>query len=324
MAFKTSNGTQIDNEIEVNAFSLSNILWRWVGVRLVPHLPCSFDCQASEEIAKNMVKIGKEIGFEEEMDWIVEILSWPVEWSALHGIAEIKTPILKISTRTDAFPVPYVVRYLGGNYPEDGAKGLGFPYDSGKMTENATAKKIAVAEWERTKWYYEDNGFCSKRTMELAHKPIVKLITDEIEDHAANVIDFGCGNGALLKRITDANFNIVPYGIDYIPERIEHAQRLHTKYRQNFFVGDIFDGNVFSNLKDQKYVGVLMIGRLVKVDKSKSEKLRSFLKEKCDYVVVYAYDDWCSSVESFANLVAEVGLSLIHKDPNFKVGLAKW
>ena len=32
----------------------------------------------------------------------MEILSWPVEWSVLHGIAEIKTPIFRVISRSDA------------------------------------------------------------------------------------------------------------------------------------------------------------------------------------------------------------------------------
>ena len=62
------------------------------------------------------------------MDWLLEILSWPIEWSALHGIAEIKTPVLKASTRTDAAPCKYTVRRQGDNYPLEGIRGLNFPY----------------------------------------------------------------------------------------------------------------------------------------------------------------------------------------------------
>ena len=69
-------------------------------------------------------------GFGEEMDWLLEVLSWPVEWSALHGIAEIKTPVLKVSTRTDA-----TARTLHGaapratGFPTEGAHGLRSPFE---------------------------------------------------------------------------------------------------------------------------------------------------------------------------------------------------
>jgi hypothetical protein len=55
-------------------------------------------------------------------------MQWPVEWSALHGIAEIKTPIVKLSTRTDATPEKLILRYHGERYPQEGAHGVRFPY----------------------------------------------------------------------------------------------------------------------------------------------------------------------------------------------------
>jgi hypothetical protein len=119
------NGTRC---IEVAGPPESNILWRWMGVRPVPHLPCRFDCEASGELGRRFVAAGRRAGFGEEMDWLLEILSWPVEWSALHGIAEIKTPVLKVSTRTDATAITYTVRRAGTAYPAEGAQGLKFPY----------------------------------------------------------------------------------------------------------------------------------------------------------------------------------------------------
>ena len=119
------NGTRC---IEVAGPPEANSLWRWMGVRPVPHLPCRFDCQASVELGRTFVAAGRQVGFGEEMDWLLEILSWPVEWSALHGIAEIKTPVLKVSARTDATARKYIVRRPGTAYPVEGAEGLTFPY----------------------------------------------------------------------------------------------------------------------------------------------------------------------------------------------------
>lgn len=119
------NGSQ---SIEVAGPPETNILWRWMGVRPVPHLPCRFDCPASADLGRMFIEAGRRAGFGEEMDWLLDILSWPVEWSALHGIAEIKTPVLKVSTRTDATATKYTVRRQGTAYPAEGARGLHFPY----------------------------------------------------------------------------------------------------------------------------------------------------------------------------------------------------
>ena len=62
------------------------------------------------------------------MNLLVELLSWPVEWSGLHGIAEVKSPVLEVCTRTDATAAKYVVCWMGDRIPEEGASGLKFPY----------------------------------------------------------------------------------------------------------------------------------------------------------------------------------------------------
>ena len=114
--------------LESRGAQLANILWRWLGVRAVPHLPCRFDCGETIQFAERLLLVAERAGFTDEVNWIREILSWPVEWSALHGIAEVKTPILRLSTRTDATASKYVIRWTGTSYPQDGATGLRFPY----------------------------------------------------------------------------------------------------------------------------------------------------------------------------------------------------
>lgn len=128
MAVATKAPPEGVRSIEVTGPPEANILWRWMGIRAVPHLPCRCDCQHSVEFGKNLVEVGSQAGYDIEMDWLLEILSWPIEWSALHGIAEIKTPVLKISTRTDATRVKYVVKREGDTFPLEAAKGLNFPY----------------------------------------------------------------------------------------------------------------------------------------------------------------------------------------------------
>ena len=128
MAVATSSADERATTIEVNGPPESNILWRWMGVRAVPHVPCRFDCRASVELGEKCVAVGRDAGFGTEMDWLLDILSWPVEYTALHGIAEIKTPVVKVSTKTDATPRKYTVRRIGDAYPAEGVRGLVFPY----------------------------------------------------------------------------------------------------------------------------------------------------------------------------------------------------
>jgi hypothetical protein len=114
--------------IDIAGPAEANPLWQWIGLRTVPHVPCRCTCEGSIEIGRALVALGKEAGFRQEMDWLQDILSWPVEWSSLHGIAEIRTPVLKGATRTDAMATRYTIRRHGTAYPPEGARGLRFPY----------------------------------------------------------------------------------------------------------------------------------------------------------------------------------------------------
>jgi len=121
-------------QINVHSSVFTNVLWRSVGIRAVPHLPCRFDCDATRKFGQLFIDVAIQLGFQDEVGWLSQILSWPVEWSALHGIAVIKTPLLKISTRTDATATKLTVRCLGHDYPKEGAQGLMFPYRSPQRT----------------------------------------------------------------------------------------------------------------------------------------------------------------------------------------------
>jgi hypothetical protein len=112
MAVNSSPTVSGEISIEATIPPLANILGRWLGVRAVAHLPCRFDCPESVAFAQRLLEIGTNNGYGEEVSWITEILSWPAEWSALHGIAEVKWPIVKLSTRTDATSHKRVVKWV--------------------------------------------------------------------------------------------------------------------------------------------------------------------------------------------------------------------
>jgi hypothetical protein len=57
-----------------------------------------------------------EAGYPNEMQTLQEILNLPLEWSSLHGIAEIVNPLFKISTRTDATKNKYTVKLKNSNF----------------------------------------------------------------------------------------------------------------------------------------------------------------------------------------------------------------
>jgi hypothetical protein len=117
-----------DGCTEVEHAAMPDAFWSWLNIEPSDLAPCSLHC--AKAIAQKLAWISSmaELGFYEEADWLRDVLSWPIEWSALHGIAELKTPVIKASWTTDAANRKATLRYRGDGYPREGATGLRFPY----------------------------------------------------------------------------------------------------------------------------------------------------------------------------------------------------
>jgi hypothetical protein len=295
MAANTTESKGSEVTLESGQPRIANVLWRWLGVRAVPHLPCRFDCGESLEFGERLLRVAERAGYREEVEWIREILSWPVEWSALHGIAEIKTPILKISTRTDATVSKYVVRWTGTDYPREGATGLRFPYRAPArqlMTEGRSFQlglnQIIQPPAPERSWYYLDNGFSSLEAMSELHRPLVALARRKLNRLTGNILDLGCGNGALLAKICDGQDGLTPYGVDSSDLSLEHARELLPKFAQNFQQGDLFNCDRWFG--GPRYaLTLLMAGRLLEVERPVADRLLQTLRAKSDAILVYCY-----------------------------------
>lgn len=112
--------------------STNNQLWSALGLRLAPHWSCAPDCTRSQQRAQALLRLMPRIGLSAEQEWLLELLSWPCEWSALNGIAEVRSPILSFTYETDDSPGRRVVRQLGTVFPKEGARGTDFPYLRGQ------------------------------------------------------------------------------------------------------------------------------------------------------------------------------------------------
>ena len=163
----------------------NNILLRWLGLRSVSHLPCSFTCQDTRGAAEAYRKVAKV----EDWNQLMDILSWPVEWNSLHGIAQIITPVCKITTATDALAQKRTVRLVNNKIPDEAGNGIEFPF--------------IVDIWT-------DNGFPSLTYMRKAHDQLLHAIRSYAP---RSVIDLGSGNGELLRRIRKI-FAANTWGID--------------------------------------------------------------------------------------------------------------
>ncbi len=238
--------------VEVAGPPLANILWRWVGARAVPHLPCRTDCAATVAFAEALVAVGRGAGFADEMDWLEEVLSWPVEWSALHGIAEIKTPVLRVSTRTDATPLRYTVQRRGTGFPTEGARGLAPPYQAPVkllITETRGYQRgIDHGADQRVihdDWYHLDNGFSTRLGMRDAHRPVVAAAAAALGDERGRVLDLGCGNGALLAELGEAVPGVDVWGLEMDPTKVEHAALVLPEHGHQVIAGNMFDDELW-------------------------------------------------------------------------------
>ena len=331
MALATAAEANGGRSLEVSGPREANILWRWMGARAVPHLPCRLDCEPSAQLGEKFIEVGRRAGFGDEMDWLLEMLSWPVEWSALHGIAEVKTPVVKVVARTDATPIKYVVRRPGTAYPAEGTQGLRFPYQvprkpletDSQLYRRGLDNAIRVRP-RRPEWYASDNGFASLAAMENAHRPVVEVARAALAGNGGNVLDLGCGNGALLHEIREASPGVVPFGVELEPTRLEHARRLLPAFAANLTLGDMLESDALWADERRYALALLMPGRLLEAGPERAARLRNRLSERCDALLVYAYGDWLTRFRNLEGLARKAGLLLLSAGPDARASLATY
>lgn len=314
----------------------SNIILRWLGARLVPHLPCSFNCSATVQSGKQFAELMRRDN-PEALDWLYEMLDWPVEWSALHGIAQVKTPVLTVSTRTDSTAEEYVVRKAGKRYPGEGASGLRFPFRivSGKVTEKPAFKRSMLP-------IHELNGFGSEEYMNRAHDALLSLLPiggqlstavlqsqkpctckdpeksfsvdcprheprdaetraafglGEIQQVVGTLLDLGCGNGRFLERASGKGWKVTGIEMDQV-----RAGAAQIPVRR----ANLFDVAAWSEHFD---VVAFMPGRLLEDTAEAAEVVRSALRSRARSLLVYAYGDVLSREGGLEALITKAGLS---------------
>jgi hypothetical protein len=253
-----SNG--LDNAV-VYPYHWLNLMYQKLGVRPYYHMPCSILCSESSYLAEDMLSLWKK----REKEWLDEIFSWPVEWSALHGAAEIRTPVCKIITDTGYGASERVVQFPGKKFPTEAARGNRFPYGP------------APDCWS-------NNGFRSLEGMTRAHMVILKAA--RVAKDVKSISDPGCGTGLLLRKLgvsfphaqltgTDINHHAVIQG------RAENGLSLN--------IGNLFD---FYSSADMV---VFMPGRLLE----NSDRADKFVRElNFRYLLLYGYSAYADRVDS--------------------------
>ena len=201
----------------------TNTLLKSIGLRPCFHLPCSFDCEHTEKVSSMIATIASKMGYSKIMANLYALLEMPMEWSALHGYAEIKTPIFKVITKTDATGEEYKFQFPGSFYPEESAHGNKFPYVS--STKPVTLFKSQ--DFAESTLSPSDNGFITVEAETEAHSKILDTIAVHISpDDGGTLVDLGCGNGLLLSKIQKLFPNLKLSGVEVDVDKSNKAQQL--------------------------------------------------------------------------------------------------
>jgi len=201
----------------------ANLLLKSIGLRPCFHLPCSFDCEHTEKVSSMIARVAEQLGYEKIMEGLYQLLDMPMEWSALHGYAEIKTPIFKVITKTDATGEEYKFQFPGSFYPDESARANKFPYV-------VPAKQMTLfksQDFAESTLSPEDNGFPSYQAETEAHNKILSSLSDNIDSNDSGaLVDLGCGNGLLLSKIGRLFPNLKLSGVEVEIAKSDKAQQL--------------------------------------------------------------------------------------------------
>lgn len=279
-----STWEQWQNTRDKSPIGLAHTMLRWMGIRLVPHMPCAFDCLPSNLQAAKMYDLGCDNGYQDSMLLIKEVLNWSFEWSRLFGIAKITTPALRITTRTDWTPTLDTFKWAG------------------------TYNKPDATLWK-------DNGFSDPDAMESRHDILLTSLAEELPAKAF-VCDLGCGNGLLLRRLKLKRGDVKIGGIEVDPAVVKRIPALSGTWH----AGRIQD--VLPRYSRYPDAVLLNPGRLREM--TNDERIDTIIAlHGVRQVFCYAYGDWTEK-ETLEELVASVlpgTLRMLQKTPGVSVGV---
>ncbi|UGY02539.1 hypothetical protein [Bradyrhizobium quebecense] len=311
-----SDAPQTTSIVELRARPENNMLLRWLGIRPVFHLPCSLECDATYQVANEIKRVAKVIGEQSALDNLYEILSWPVQWSALHGIAEIETPVTRICARTDATARKHIVRLSGVEDMVAGAAyGNRFPFKP-RPVRNANTVGAAPAPIRAVKrasddhalaeaWYHAENGFRSRIDMDQAFTPLLRVIATV---KPRSVLHLGCKNGALLHKLIQRDPSLQVFGVDPERARIERAKTLLPGHASRFWCEELSKTVVLERIGGVDAC-VLMLGRLLELPADKALFALDAISRLSRTLIGYAFDDWLK-VQSLQDMAGKLGLTL--------------
>lgn len=259
-----------------------NILGRWLGVRRVFHLPCGWACHETVQLGADYEALWPP----DVLAWMDEILSWPALYSALHGVAIVTWPVMKVVTNTDYTAAERSVRFEGRRYPDEAPSGIAFPF----RKRQGQAQPLRVVRREDD---WTDNGFKTKQDMDASHEMIIDAFRRRDMLNKLEVLDLGAGNGVLLDKLKAAGA-VFAVGVECNGDKVRRAVAKHRDVRH----GVIADLPTSGVVTESFGVAMIAANRFSEMSRDQASALRGWLRWRCADLLVYSYDESYASWEA--------------------------
>jgi len=272
----------------------NHMLSRAFGCNLSERLPCAFDCPNVGRVVKATADVENEVD-PEAAAWRQEMLGWSMSWSALHGIAEVRTPVAKVIYATDATATRFDIHYVGTSVPSEGAIGLTFPLNEPRHRRAGDSRQFHAGMEHVVQlkvpppWHHLDNEFLTRADMRKGHDELLRRVLPLLEVNAASIADIGCGNALFLKNLLATRSSLIPYGIDICGERIAHAREVVSMHAAHFSECDALD-ILNTAIGGRSFDVALVFAGIIQESSAKARKrLLRWLQAQARVTIIYAY-----------------------------------
>lgn len=120
------SATDAQGDDQAGPSAIPNVLLRGIGLDVLGHEPCSVSCPRERALAEQRLNAAARVGVA-GLDELLEVLGWSAEWTALHGMAEITTPVFR-AVHPTAYTSGLRRARFHGAIPAGSPAGLRFPF----------------------------------------------------------------------------------------------------------------------------------------------------------------------------------------------------
>lgn len=234
----------------------ANVMLRHLGVRLVPHLPCSASCPVTVAFGERIAAAGVAAGL--DLEPLYRVLRLPVSYSSVHGVAITETPHFRVLSGTD------------------------------QSAEVRSASRSAVPSPEPKSC--EDNGFSSDLAMRVSHAILLQALEMRGDAAPESALDLGAGDGALLDLLRGESRSASWVGVEQDRGRADRGRQRHPGvllHNQTIQEWAVAGGHHERNYD----VALITPGRLLEMAPEDAARVREVLSRVAVRLLVYTYGD---------------------------------